>query len=183
MASRRLAGGAACMVQFRAKDKTPDEIYSLASELKKIFEEKGVIFIINDHLEIAHLLDVDGLHVGQSDTHARLARSILGQDKIIGVSCSNLKEAILAQEAGADYLGVGAVFATPTKSDAQTTSLKTITDISRKIKLPFFAIGGVTRDNISRVVSCGVRKVAVCRDVLEAKDMAKAVAVLKEKLR
>jgi thiamine-phosphate pyrophosphorylase len=138
------------------------------------------IFIINDYIDIAKILDADGIHLGQDDISIGIARKILGKGKIIGISCHNLEQALRAQEKGADYISIGPVFPTSTKPNAKPISLRLIKKISRKIKIPFFAIGGINENNIIEVLSRGAKRVAVCRAVCQAKDIPITIKKLSE---
>ena len=166
--------GGATMVQLREKNVSSREFYQIARELKKITTQGHVPLFINDRLDIAQAVDADGLHIGQSDLPADVARKILGPDKIIGVSASTLEEARLAEQQGADYLGVGSVFATSTKKDATTVSLTMLEKIKQSVSIPVVAIGGISSGNVQKLMPAGIDGVAVISAILGSPDIKKA---------
>lgn len=159
------------IIQLRDKDSGRKELLKKALYLRKLLSGSKTLFIINDYPDIARITDSDGLHIGQSDISLKTARSILGPGKIIGVSCHNLKQAVKAQNDGADYIGLGPIYATPTKPEYRPIGPDIIKKIKANIKIPFFVIGDINRQNIKEVASHGAKRVAVCRDILQAKDM------------
>ena len=172
-----LEAGATC-VQLREKHTSKEEFLTLARELKDVCARYGVPLIINDDVEIAREVDADGVHVGQEDAACREARRILGPDKIIGVSCHTVEEAVKAQADGADYLGLGAVFATGTKDDATVMSHHELKRICQTVTIPTVAIGGINRDNILQLAGSGVDGVAVVSAVFAQEDKEEAVRAL-----
>ena len=172
-----LEAGATC-VQLREKHTSKEEFLTLARELKDVCARYGVPLIINDDVEIAREVDADGVHVGQEDAACREARRILGPDKIIGVSCHTVEEAVKAQADGADYLGLGAVFATGTKDDATVMSHHELKRICQTVTIPTVAIGGINRDNILQLAGTGVDGVAVISAVFAQEDKDEAVRAL-----
>ena len=153
--------GGATFIQLREKNLDQDHFMEEALELKKLCAAYHVPFVINDNVEIAAKMDADGVHVGQSDMEAGDVRAKLGPDKIIGVSAQTVEQAILAEQRGADYLGVGAVFHTGSKADAEDVSHETLTAICNAVKIPVIAIGGITRDNVTELSGsgiCGIRR-------------------------
>jgi thiamine-phosphate pyrophosphorylase len=163
------------IVQFRDKKSDIGAILRDAFFMRKALAGTPVIFIVNDYLDVAKIVDSDGVHLGQSDTSINLARSVLGPEKIIGVSCHNLEQALLAQKNGADYIGLGPIFPTPTKPEYKSIGLKLIKDLKVRMRIPFFVIGGVNLGNINRIVSSGAKRVAVCRAILKAKDIPSTI--------
>lgn len=163
------------IIQFRDKLSNKESVVKDAILLRKLFSGTKTAFIVNDYLDVAKIVDSDGIHLGQSDTSIGIARRILGEYKIIGVSCHNLKQALLAQERGADYIGIGPVFPTPTKPEYKPIGLRLIREFKKKIRIPFFVIGDVNLDNIGEIVSSGARRVAVCRAVLNLKNISSTV--------
>ena len=147
--------GGATFIQLREKNLDQDHFMEEALELKKLCAAYHVPFVINDNVEIAAKMDADGVHVGQSDMEAGDVRAKLGPDKIIGVSAQTVEQAILAEQRGADYLGVGAVFHTGSKADAEDVSHETLTAICNAVKIPVIAIGGITRDNVTELSGSG----------------------------
>ena len=139
------------MVQLREKNTDGKEFLEKAIKLRELTNKYNVTFVINDRIDIAMLVDADGVHIGQSDIDAVSARKLLGDNKIIGVSARNLQEAKIAKENGADYLGIGAMFSTSTKSDAKLVSFNTLEEIIKEVNLPFVLIGGITLDNVKKL--------------------------------
>lgn len=157
------------IVQYREKDKTSLEMYGQALKLRGIC--KNVSFIINDRLDIALAVDADGIHLGQSDLPYKTVRKIIGKNKIIGVTVHSLKEALIAQKEGADYLGVSPIFSTKTKKDAGIPKgIKLIREIKAEVKIPLVAIGGINLKNASLVVKAGADSLCVISAVLGGKD-------------
>ena len=142
--------GGAEVIQLRDKNVSARELVEIGKELRALCRDKGVLFIINDRPDIAVALDCDGVHLGQDDLPIEAARRVVGPDRIIGVSTHSLDQAVQAQEQGADYIGVGPIFATPTKKDYKPVGLKLISQVKEKLTIPFVAIGGINEDNIDR---------------------------------
>ena len=153
--------GGAGIVQLREKHLGQADFLAEAERFVALCREKGAVSIINDNVEIAAQVGADGVHIGQEDLEAGRARQMLGPDKVIGVSAHSVAEALAAQAAGADYLGVGAAFVTGTKTDAKPISRETIRAITAAVGIPVVAIGGISRDNILELRDCGLDGVAV----------------------
>jgi len=173
-----IRGGATC-VQLREKELDPSAFLDEAITMKKLCVRHRVPLIINDNVEIAIKCGADGVHVGQSDSEAGSVRARIGADKILGVSAQTVEQAIAAQRAGADYLGVGAVFPTSTKPDAAEVSLETLRDICAAVSIPVVAVGGISRDNLSRLSGSGIAGVALVSAIFGAGDIRSACAVLR----
>jgi thiamine-phosphate pyrophosphorylase len=171
----KIKGPGVDMIQFRDKQSNKKDILKNAFLIHKLLLNTKKLFIVNDYLDIAKIIDSDGVHLGQADTPIEIARRILGKDKIIGISCHNLKQALLAQNRGADYIGIGPIFATPTKPEYEPIGLDLIRALKEKIKIPFFVIGDVNLNNISRILSTGAERIAICRAILQAKNIPCAV--------
>ncbi len=167
------------IVQFRDKHSLPADFLSDAQRLRPIFKDTGNLFIINDSVDAARITDSDGVHLGQSDATIESARKVLGRDKIIGISCSNLKEALDAQSRGADYIGVGPVFHTRTKDIDKAFGLDLLEEMKYRIEIPVFAIGGINEINLHKVLEYGVWGAAVCRDICHAENISHKVRELK----
>lgn len=167
--------GGATMVQLREKHLDDAAFLEEAKAFVALCREKGAVSIINDRADIALESGADGVHVGQEDLAAAQARQLLGPDKIVGVSAHNVEEALAAQAAGADYLGVGAAFVTGTKADAKPISQDTIRAVTAAVEIPAVAIGGITRENVTELAGCGLAGVAVV-SALFAKPDVKAAA-------
>ena len=143
--------GGVTMIQLREKSLDEGKFLEEAKELQALCRERHVPFIVNDNVDIAKAMDADGVHVGQDDMAALDARAKLGPDKLIGVSAHTVEEALLAEKQGADYLGVGAVFPTSSKSDVGEMSYETLKAICKAVSIPVVAIGGICLDNIGRL--------------------------------
>ena len=171
--------GGVTMVQLREKRIDRRDFLAEAEELARICRDFGVPFIVNDDVEIALLSHADGVHLGQDDTDAREARRILGKDAVIGVTARSADEAIAAEAAGADYLGVGAVFGTATKTDTRNIGVDGLRAITRAVRIPAVAIGGVKPSNISALAGSGASGVAVVSAIFGADDIESACRELK----
>lgn len=168
---RQINNSCVDIIQLRDKSNKKETILRDALLIKKLLSGSRRIFIINDYIDIAKLANADGIHLGQEDISISLARRILGENKIIGISCHNLKQALAAQRQGADYISIGPIFPSLTKPEYKAVGLGLIGKIKEKIGLPFFAIGNIKPDNIDRVISYGAMRIAVCRAILKSKDL------------
>ena len=172
--------GGVTLVQLREKNLNDDEFLKIAKNLKKITDKYNIPLIINDNVKVAKLVNADGVHIGQSDEELTEARKELGDDKIIGVSVSNIEEALKAQKDGADYLGIGAIFFTGSKKDINVPiGIENLKKIVDSISIPNVAIGGIHLDNISDVIKTGVDGVAVISEILGKEDIFEAAKNLK----
>lgn len=171
--------GGCTVVQLREKHATSREFYQLALSLKRITGYYGIPLIINDRLDIAAAVNAEGVHLGQKDLPADIARAVLGEEKIIGVSANNLQAAINAELDGADYIGVGAVFQTSTKTDTKSVTIDKLKEIRSAVKIPMVAIGGIKRSNISQLNGTGINGVAVVSAVIGSKNITAAARELK----
>lgn len=171
--------GGCTVVQLREKNCTSREFYELALSVKNITDYYRVPLIINDRLDIAAAVNADGVHLGQKDLPANIARAVLGESKTIGVSANNLEAALKAENDGADYLGVGAVFSTGTKKDTKPVSTESLKEICSRVKIPVVAIGGIKRDNITLLNGTGISGVAVISSVIGKPDISLAARELK----
>ena len=170
--------GGAGIVQLREKHLDHDAFLKEAKRFVALCREKGAVSIINDDVDIALAADADGVHVGQEDLAAGRAREVLGPDKIVGVSAHNVTEALAAQAAGADYLGVGAAFSTGTKTDAKPITRETIHAVTAAVEIPAVAIGGITRENLPQLSGCGLAGVAVVSALFAQPDVKAAAREL-----
>lgn len=171
--------GGATLVQLREKEISEKEFLDEAFRIKEICTSKKIPFIINDNVKIAKETDVCGVHIGQSDMELKEARKILGADKIIGVSCQTVEQALQAEKNGADYLGVGAIFSTSTKADADNVSISTLKEICRAVKIPVVAIGGISLQNMSQLKGSGIAGVSVISAIFAQQDICGATKELK----
>lgn len=170
--------GGCTVVQLREKDCTSLEFYETARSIKKITDRYKVPLIINDRVDIALAVDADGVHVGQSDLPASVVRRILGPDKIIGVSAGTLAEALQAEAEGADYLGVGAMYATSTKEDADVTTIEELKEIRKAVGIPIVVIGGINKNTLENFKGYGIDGLAVVSAVIAADDIKAAAGEL-----
>ena len=172
--------GGVTFLQLREKEL--DEVHFLeeAKELQQLCREYQVPFIVNDNVDIAIAMDADGVHVGHIDMEAGDVRAKLGSDKIIGVSAQTVEQAILAEKHGADYLGVGAVFPTGSKDDADDVSYETLKAICEAVSIPVIAIGGITQENVKELAGSGICGIAVISAIYAQKDIRKASEDLKK---
>lgn len=171
--------GGATFLQIREKE-LPQEVFEAeAYSLKALCERYGVPYVVNDSVEIAMRIDADGVHVGQTDIKGRDIRGMIGADKIMGVSVRTVEEALAAQQAGADYIGVGAVFYTSTKKNAGSMSKELLRKIVQSVDIPVVAIGGINRENILELEGTGVDGVALVSAIFGAEDIETECVELK----
>ena len=181
--------GGVTLVQLREKAIASKAFYERALRIKAICHHYNVPLLINDRVDIALAVEADGVHIGQSDLPCGVVRQILGKDKIIGVSARTAQQAIQAQADGADYLGVGAMFATSTKADAQTVSVETLNDIRQSVSIPIVAIGGINHTTLPalqqalQAADTSIDGVAVVSAILGQKDVKLASEKLKEMIK
>ena len=171
--------GGATFIQLREKHLDDTAFLEEAVELKELCRRYHVPFVINDNVEIALKMDADGVHVGQSDMEAGNVREKLGPDKIIGVSAQTVEQAVLAEQRGADYLGVGAVFPTGSKDDADDVSHETLKAICEAVSIPVIAIGGISRNNIMELAGSGICGIAVISAIFAQPDIEAATKELR----
>lgn len=174
-----LEGGVTC-VQLREKQLDDKSFLSEALEIRELCRAYGVPFIVNDNVDIAVRCKADGIHVGQRDMEAGDVRSIVGKDMIIGVSAQTVEQAVAAEKAGADYLGVGAVFSTSTKADACEVTFQTLREICSSVSIPVVAIGGINKNNILKLSGSGADGVAVVSAIFAAEDIESECKILKK---
>ena len=166
--------GGVSVVQIREKTAETLEFYNLAIKVKEITTKYDVPLIINDRVDIALAIDADGVHVGQSDMPCDITRKLIGKNKILGVSATTVEEAKKAENDGADYIGVGAVFPTTTKTDAKSVTKKELSDITKSINIPVVAIGGITIENANELKDTGIAGLSVVSAIMNADDPKKA---------
>lgn len=172
--------GGATFIQLREKNLDHDSFLKEAIEIQKLCKQYKVPFVVNDDVDIALTMDADGVHVGQSDMEAQDVREKIGPDKIIGVSAQTVEQAVLAEKRGADYLGVGAVFPTGSKDDADDVSFDTLKAICQAVSIPVVAIGGISRNNVMELKGSGIDGIAVISAIFAQKDIEKATAELRD---
>lgn len=167
--------GGCTVVQLREKNCSSLEFFEIAIKIKEITDRYQIPLIINDRIDIALAVDATGVHIGQSDIPARTARKLIGDNKILGVSASNFEEAIMAYKDDADYLGVGAMFSTDTKTDARFTSIDELMQMKENIPLPIVVIGGINKNTIPKFEGLDINGFAVVSAIISQPDI-KAVA-------
>ena len=172
--------GGVTFVQLREKKLDEESFLDEALEIQKLCRKYDIPFAINDNVEIAKEINADGVHVGQSDMGAANVRDILGDDKIIGVSVQTVEQAVLAEKQGADYLGVGAVFLTGSKADAEDVSYETLKAICEVVNIPVVAIGGISTGNVLKLKGSGISGIAVISAIFAAEDIESATKNLKQ---
>ncbi|MBC8230420.1 thiamine phosphate synthase [bacterium] len=176
--AKAIAGGAG-IIQLRDKESTSKKLIQDSFSLRELTKEKNVIFIVNDRVDVALAVNADGVHLGQDDFPINLARKIIGEDKIIGVSVGNVEEAIQAVKDSADYVSIGSIFPTQTKPDAgDAVGTQIITEIKKHVNVPLVAIGGITADNIAQIAAAGADCAAVISAVVGADDVESAARCL-----
>lgn len=170
--------GGATMIQLREKHLDHEHFLKEAKEIKELCRKYQVPFLINDDVDLAVEVDADGVHVGQHDMEAGEVRKKIGPNRILGVSAQTVEQALLAQQAGADYLGVGAVFPTGTKDDADAVSIQTLGEICRAVSIPVVAIGGIGQHNVMQLAGSGICGIAVVSAIYAQPDIQNAASTL-----
>lgn len=173
--------GGVTLLQLREKNRTTREYLSLAEKVHELTRRYGVPLLIDDRLDVAMAMDAEGVHLGQSDLPIRIARRILGPDKIVGATAKTVPQATEAYEQGADYLGVGAIYPTTTKVKTVLTSTDTLRDICKAVPIPVNAIGGLNKTNID--VLCGIPIAGICvvSAIMKADDPRQAAIDLRDR--
>jgi thiamine-phosphate pyrophosphorylase len=166
-AGQMIEGGVG-LIQLRGKGKSIDELANLAAEIHKITDPSGTPLMVNDHAEIAARVPVEGVHVGQDDDSVLIARQKAGRDLIVGKSTHSLVQARAAQGEGADYIGFGPIFATPTKPDYTPIGLGDIRQVHLDVGIPIFCIGGINIDNLQQVIDAGAKRVVMVSALVKA---------------
>jgi thiamine-phosphate pyrophosphorylase len=175
--------GGCTVVQLREKDCSSLEFYRTATKIREITRKYQVPFIINDRVDIALAVDADGVHVGQSDLPAREVRRIIGPDKLLGVSAARLDEAKKAVEDGADYLGVGAMYPTGTKTDARPVTMEELKEIRSAVQVPIVVIGGINLNTLDNFKNMGIDGLAVVSAVISAENIKEAAREMVSRFR
>jgi thiamine-phosphate pyrophosphorylase len=182
----RVAGqmieGGVDLIQLRAKKHSAEEISTTAAALRSITRDAGIPLIINDHSEIARAIQADGVHVGQDDPSIAEVRSVVGPNCVVGKSTHSLDQAIRAFYEGADYIGFGPIFPTPTKPDYQPVGLEEIHRAHEAVRIPIFCIGGIKLDNLPKLIEAGAQRVVIVSGLLQATDIAGYARAVKDSL-
>ena len=171
--TKAMIDGGVDLIQLRAKRQTAAEIVDLAGKLHALTSAAGIPLIVNDHAEVAGQVPVEGVHVGQDDDSIAIAREKAGRKILVGRSTHSLEQAIAAQKEGADYIGFGPIFATPTKPDYKAIGFDQIKAAHEQVRVPIFCIGGIKIDNLGEVLGAGGKRVAIVSGLLKAPDIAK----------
>lgn len=169
--TRQLIRGGIDLLQLRAKDKSLDLIRQLAERMLRITQSANVPLIINDHPQLLREVNAEGCHVGQSDYPVDQARELAGRSVIVGKSTHSIEQALAAEAEGADYIGFGPIFSTPTKPDAPAIGLGDLKKLRTKVKIPVFCIGGIKETNFTEVTNAGGERVCIVSDLLLAPDI------------
>ena len=172
--------GGCTMIQLREKELSSLEFYNQAVAVKQVTDKYHIPLIINDRIDIAMAVQATGVHIGQHDLPAAAVRKVIGENMLLGVSASSIAEAIQAQQDGADYLGVGAMFPTGTKTDADSVSMEELQKIRTAVSLPIVVIGGINKGNTGRVKPMGIDGLAVVSAIIAQSDIKAAAAELKD---
>jgi thiamine-phosphate pyrophosphorylase len=178
--TRQIIRGRPDVIQLRAKKSSTKEIIKMGKVIRKLTKKANVTFIINDRVDVVKACSADGVHLGGDDLPVKVARSILGEDKIIGVSAHNISQVIKAEKEGADYISIGPIFPTEIKPHLPVVGVEFIKKIKKIIKIPFVTIGGINQANIKRVLRAGAERVAVCRAIICASDSYLATKALRQ---
>ena len=171
--TRAMIDGGVDFIQLRAKRQSLEEIVDLAGKLHELTVAAGVPLVVNDHAEVGAEVPVEGVHVGQDDDSIAHARKKAGRQILVGKSTHSLEQAVAAQREGADYIGFGPIFATPTKPDYQPIGLTGIKRVHHEVAAPIFCIGGIKIDNLGQLIAAGTKRVAIVSGLLKAPDIAK----------
>jgi len=174
--------GGVQIVQLREKTATAQEFIQLGKKIKELCALYDAVFLINDRVDIAHIIGADGVHLGQDDIDINSARHLLGNDTIVGISTHSPEQAQKAIESGADYIGVGPVFTTPTKPGRQAVGLEYVNWAATKVNIPWFAIGGIDLNNVDQVINAGAKNIAVVRAIMNAESPEKAARAFLDKI-
>jgi thiamine-phosphate pyrophosphorylase len=179
-----VSAGKIGIIQLRDKVSPKAEVLKFAVKLSRRLSRTDTLFIVNNYADIARDAGADGVHLGQGDLCLKRARKILGKGKLIGISCHNLAQAQIAQRDGADYVGIGPVYATKTKPNAPAIGKRQLGRLKSKIKIPYFAIGNINLDNLNQITrQAGAKRIAVCSAILAADNPKAAAKRLYKKLK
>lgn len=172
--------GGVTIVQYRDKSASTRRMIEEAQEIRRVCRRAGVPFVVNDRLDVALAVDADGVHVGQDDMPARMARRLLGEGKLLGVSAASPEEGLRAMTDGADYVGASPIFATPTKPDApHAMGVEGLRHLARAVRVPVVAIGGVSAENAGTLIAAGAAGVAVVSAIVSADDVEGAARAIR----
>ena len=174
--------GGADVVQLRDKSASNEGLIAVGKQLKPLCKKYGALLIVNDRFDVAEAIGADGVHIGQSDLPVSVAKTLLGGKRFLGISTHSLDQALEAEEGGADYIGVGPIFQTPTKPDYPPVGPQLIEEVYKRIRIPFVAIGGIDPSTLDTVLDAGAKSVAVVRAVVAQEDIRGAAKQLKRRV-
>jgi thiamine-phosphate pyrophosphorylase len=169
--AEQMIEGGVDLIQLRGKNKSIEELVELSKELHELTAKSATPLIVNDYAEVASSTPVEGVHVGQDDDPIGIVRQKIARDILVGKSTHSLEQALDAQKEGADYIGFGPIFATPTKPDYAPIGLENITRVHAEVNLPIFCIGGINIDNLQRVIDAGAKRVVMVSALLKAHNI------------
>lgn len=175
--------GGISLIQLREKDASAVRVIELGKKIRSLCSMYNALFIMNDRVDIAKIVEADGVHLGQDDVDIHSAKEILGPSAIIGISTHCPGQAIKAQTDGADYISVGPIFGTPTKPDRQALGIDCVTWTSKNIEIPFYAIGGIDLNNVQEVLDLGATRVAVVSAIINNRNPEQAAGLMLDKLK
>jgi thiamine-phosphate pyrophosphorylase len=175
--------GGADIIQLRDKQSSKRAVLEKARQLRQLTKKYDVLFIVNDHIDVAIAVDADGVHLGQDDLPIKEARKLVGNEKIIGISTHSLEQAKEAEKSGADYIGVGPVFATGTKDDVvDPVTTQYVTEASQNVGIPFVAIGGIKLDNVDQVLKAGAKRICAVSEIVGASNIRSTCATFLDRI-
>jgi len=178
----KLVAGGIDIVQLRGKNRSLDELCVLAEQLLQLTMSAKIPLIANDHAEMARRVEVQGVHVGQDDDSIKKVRSQIKRPIVVGKSTHNIEQAVAAEREGADYIGFGPIFSTPTKPDYSPVGLARIREVHERVSIPIFCIGGIRSENLAQVIDAGAKRVVIVSGLLQANDIAEYARACKRLL-
>jgi thiamine-phosphate pyrophosphorylase len=179
----KLIAGEIDIVQLRGKNRSLDELSALAEKLLRLTMPANIPLIANDHAEIAQRVEVQGVHVGQDDTSIQIVRAQITRPILVGKSTHSIEQAVAAEQEGADYIGFGPIFSTPTKPDYSPIGLEQIREVHERVSIPIFCIGGIKSENLAQVIAAGAKRVVIVSGLLQTNDVAGYARACKKLLR
>jgi thiamine-phosphate pyrophosphorylase len=179
----KLVAGGIDIVQLRGKNRSLDELSVLAEQLLQLTMSAKIPLIANDHAEMARRVEVQGVHVGQDDDSIEKVRAQIKRPIVVGKSTHNIEQAVAAEREGADYIGFGPIFSTPTKPDYSPIGLAQIREVHQRVSIPIFCIGGIKSENLAQVIEAGAKRVVIVSGLLQANDIAEYARACKKSLR
>lgn len=180
--AKSVVEGGVDIIQFRNKISEDSEFLREAKRLRIITQNKETLFIIDDRPDIAKAVDADGVHLGRGDLPIRIARKMLGENRLIGFSCHSLKDILLAERLDVDYISIGPVFKTPLKPKNRPVGLHLFRNLEERIKIPVFAVGGINFKNLKGILKKGIKRIAICRGILLKRNITEVTKRIKSVL-